>query len=210
MQNDELGTKQKIRQISKEEFLQHGFKKSGIRDIANKVGITKGAIYKHYASKELIFEDLVEDVVETIFAMHQEAFEQTMLLVEQHGDEFFQYLTNSDDTLYEYIFAHLVEFKLLLFCSDGTKYENFKQELITREVNSHRAIVNQLDRYGVTLKQYSNEQLYVIYSTCLNPLFEVIRMGGKDELNAYMDIIYEAGDFAWRLFLKDIAVQKIG
>ncbi len=43
-------------------FSQKGFKGTTIKDIAREVGITEGAIYRHFRSKEDIIEHLVERI----------------------------------------------------------------------------------------------------------------------------------------------------
>lgn len=43
-------------------FSQFGFKKTNVDEIARAVGISKGAFYRFYASKELLFMDVIEQV----------------------------------------------------------------------------------------------------------------------------------------------------
>lgn len=211
MQVDCFETKELIQKVSKQEFLAHGFKKSNIRSIAKKVGITPGAIYKHYLSKEEIFEDLVGDVAIQVFTLSQVAFEQSIQLIQKDAEAFLNRSVDYDEPLFDYIMTHRVELKLLLFKSDGTAYESFKDDLIYNEVKSHKEIVSYLKQFGYQLPHYSDDALFIIYSTCFNPFFEAIRLSlTQDELNMYMDIMLEASDFAWRLFLKDMKVEKIG
>ena len=211
MQVDCFETKELIQKISKQEFLEHGFKKSNIRSIAKKVGITPGAIYKHYLSKEEIFDDLVGDVCIQVFKLSQVAFEQSIQLIQKDPEAFLNRSYDLDEPLFNYIMKHRIELKLLLFKSDGTKYESFKDDLIYNEVNSHKAIGSNLKQVGYELMQYSDDALFLIYSTCFNPFFEAIRLSmNQEEMNAYTDIMFEASDFAWRLFLKNMKVEKIG
>jgi AcrR family transcriptional regulator len=43
-------------------FSQFGFKKTNVEEIARAVGISKGAFYRFYESKELLFMDVIEQV----------------------------------------------------------------------------------------------------------------------------------------------------
>jgi AcrR family transcriptional regulator len=43
-------------------FSQFGFKKTNVDEIARAVGISKGAFYRFYTSKELLFMDVIEQV----------------------------------------------------------------------------------------------------------------------------------------------------
>ena len=54
------GTKEQILLTALELFSQRGFDAVSVSDIAGKLGITKGALYRHYTSKQDIFEKIVE------------------------------------------------------------------------------------------------------------------------------------------------------
>lgn len=56
----ENSTKERILQEALKLFAQNGYGGTSMSDIANKSGITKGALYKHYASKQEIFDSIVE------------------------------------------------------------------------------------------------------------------------------------------------------
>ena len=55
-----MKTKEIIIEKAREEFLEKGFQEASLRRIANQVGITATALYRHYSSKEDIFEAVVE------------------------------------------------------------------------------------------------------------------------------------------------------
>jgi AcrR family transcriptional regulator len=50
---------QEILHAAREVFAQHGFKKASLDDIAERVGIGKGTIYLHFASKEELLQALM-------------------------------------------------------------------------------------------------------------------------------------------------------
>lgn len=52
-------TKEKILQVSLRLFARDGFEAVPVRAIAGELGITKGALYRHYASKRAIFESIL-------------------------------------------------------------------------------------------------------------------------------------------------------
>ncbi len=53
-------TKERILEIALELFAQRGYLGTSMSDIAGELGITKGALYKHYASKQEILDSIVE------------------------------------------------------------------------------------------------------------------------------------------------------
>lgn len=55
------GTRAKIQQIAVELFSEHGYEGTSLREIAERLGVTKAALYYHFRSKEDIIGSLVED-----------------------------------------------------------------------------------------------------------------------------------------------------
>ena len=53
-------TKERILHTALEHFAREGYAASSMRDIAAQLGITKGALYRHYPSKRAILEAMVE------------------------------------------------------------------------------------------------------------------------------------------------------
>lgn len=53
-------TKERILDAALELFAQSGYLGTSMSDIAKQLGITKGALYKHYASKQEILDSIVE------------------------------------------------------------------------------------------------------------------------------------------------------
>lgn len=53
-------TKEKILLAALELFSSNGYEATSVSDIASKLGITKGALYKHYKSKRDIFNSILE------------------------------------------------------------------------------------------------------------------------------------------------------
>jgi len=60
------GTKQKILDASLKLFSKKGFKETTIKDIAREVGITEGAIYRHFTSKEEIINEIIGTITEEL------------------------------------------------------------------------------------------------------------------------------------------------
>jgi AcrR family transcriptional regulator len=55
-------TREKIRLIALELFAEQGYDQTSLREIAERLGVTKAALYYHFKSKEDIVASLFEDV----------------------------------------------------------------------------------------------------------------------------------------------------
>lgn len=54
-------TRARIQRIAVELFAEHGYEGTSLREIAERLGVTKAALYYHFKSKEDIIQSLVED-----------------------------------------------------------------------------------------------------------------------------------------------------
>jgi AcrR family transcriptional regulator len=55
------GTRERIQSIALELFAEQGYEKTSLREIAERLGVTKAALYYHFRSKEDIVRSFVED-----------------------------------------------------------------------------------------------------------------------------------------------------
>ena len=103
-----------------QEFLEKGFKSASLRNIVKTAGVTTGALYGYYDSKEDLFEALVGkhyNFLLDCFRKAQKEFAE--IPPEEQPDNL---TSTSGECMYEmllYAYEHLNEFKLILCCSEG-------------------------------------------------------------------------------------------
>ena len=56
-------TRQRIQQVALELFGEYGYDKTSLREIAERLGVTKAALYYHFKSKEAIIASVFEDIL---------------------------------------------------------------------------------------------------------------------------------------------------
>ncbi len=68
-------TRARIQQVALELFAERGVKQTSLRDIAERLGVTKPALYYHFASREDLLSSLVQPMVDDFeaYAAEQEA-----------------------------------------------------------------------------------------------------------------------------------------
>lgn len=66
-------TRAEIRAVALELIAVNGFEQTSLRQIADRLGITKAALYYHYASKSELLAELVDPLVEDLKAFSTEA-----------------------------------------------------------------------------------------------------------------------------------------
>ena len=69
-------TRTRIQQVALELFTEHGYEATSLREIAERLGVTKAALYYHFKTKDEIIESLVDDTaaqIEELIAWAQDA-----------------------------------------------------------------------------------------------------------------------------------------
>jgi AcrR family transcriptional regulator len=56
------GTREEIQRTALELFIEQGYDKTSLREIAERVGVTKAALYYHFPTKDKILESVVADL----------------------------------------------------------------------------------------------------------------------------------------------------
>jgi AcrR family transcriptional regulator len=64
--NDSAGTVSKILDVSAELFTEKGYERTTMQDIVNGLGMSKGAIFHHFNSKEDVMDGVIRRMVESI------------------------------------------------------------------------------------------------------------------------------------------------
>ena len=75
MQNKKQTTQEKILYAAKAEFLEKGFQTASLRTIVKEAGVTTGALYGYYGSKEAIFDALVEECYTHFLSAYRNALD---------------------------------------------------------------------------------------------------------------------------------------
>ena len=88
-------TKERILETALELFAQSGYLGTSMNDIAKQLGITKAALYKHYASKQEILDRIVERMNEMDYERAEayempetepDGFAEALKLCNKHGE----------------------------------------------------------------------------------------------------------------------------
>ena len=124
MKNGKQNIRAALLESGKKEFLEHGFDKASLRTICQNAGVTTGAFYSHFKKKEDLFSALVEDDLRLYNQMYDGLMDR---IIDQKSTQL-----DSEALLMSFIMDHRDLFKLLFDCAQGTKYENFKADLLVK------------------------------------------------------------------------------
>lgn len=170
-----LLTKEAILAAGKKEFLQKGFRAASLRNIVREAGVTTGAFYGYYASKEALFKALVETPAKTFMGRFQAAQEQfSNLPPEEQPAQMGEISGSCMDWMVDYIYDNYDAFKLILCCAEGTEYENFIHRMAEVEIEATHRFVDVLRRMGHRVKEIDRQLEHILVSGLFSGFFEMV------------------------------------
>ncbi len=70
MKNEKEKTAEKIKNAAVDEFLKNGYSKASLRKICQSAGVTTGAMYFSFESKEALFKAIFEPLIRQYEELH--------------------------------------------------------------------------------------------------------------------------------------------
>lgn len=123
-----------IIQAAYAEFLAYGFQKASLHKIAEKAGVTTGAIYTRYKSKDDLFASLLQDFFETMRALLTPIAEEYEKAKHSGQPEDILRAINAEEQVYFRLLTDHHNDCTLFFCrSDGSSIETVLHELMNQK-----------------------------------------------------------------------------
>ena len=175
MSEEEQTTLSLIHSVAMQEFLEKGYKSASLRNIAKTAGVTTGAFYGYYDSKEDLFEALVGEHYDFFlkrFCKAQKDF--TEIPQEEQPDNL---TSTSGECMYEmllYAYEHLNEFKLILCCSEGTRFSKQIDEMLEIETQGTHDYLAFLEKLGRPAPPIDERLEHILITGMFNTFFELI------------------------------------
>lgn len=175
MEEKSNGTLEKIHEAAMAEFLDKGFQGASLRQIVKNAGLTTGAFYGYFSSKEALFASIVEPHAKALMGKFMEA--QTSfaeLPEEQQPDQMGVESSHCVHWMVDYICQHREPVKLLLTRAEGTSYEHFVHNMVEVEVEYTLQYMEVLRHLGKDIPTLDKSLCHIIASGMFNGLFEIV------------------------------------
>ncbi|MBR3018666.1 MAG: TetR/AcrR family transcriptional regulator [Clostridia bacterium] len=200
MARDKAGHHEQIMAAAWQEFLTYGFADASMRRIASSAGMSVSGLYKHFASKEEMFSELVEPACQGLINLYhlesddQEQFvEAGVLSVLEAGQD--------ARLAIAYIYDHLDAFRLIICKSQGTKYESFLHDLAVLGEEMTLSFMDMLKKQGVKLNEFCERELHLLVTANVNAVFQTVEHGfSREEAMHYADTLDRFFSKGWREF----------
>lgn len=180
MNNPSPETPKKIRQCAAREFAEKGFRGASLRNIVKQAGVTTGAFYGYYNSKEELFDALVGEHAQKLTEIFVSGQTRLLEAIRSGSREDFKSINAGRlAAMAETACEKSDVTRLLLLCADGTKYENFVHCMAEAETQATCRLRAEL-RFGGA-KQLDPYFEHIILSGMISSLFEPVIHGAARE-----------------------------
>ena len=175
MSYDYEKTHQMILESALNTFKEIGFRNASIRNICRDAGVTNGAFYAHFESKDDLFAALVSEKLSVFNETYQEMSDINIQSVDDII-RMFDMSYSSIETLIHYVYSERDVFTLILKSSDGTSYEHFISDLINEECKNTMIFLESAKKFMKRPENISER---------------IIRMGASMVINSMLDAFLE-------------------
>ena len=155
--------------------MEKGYKDASLRNIVKSLGMTTGAFYGYYKSKEELFEALVGkhyDYILTCFKKAQQEFaelpheQQPEVMSDISGICMFEML--------HYAYEHLEECKLILCCSEGTHFSGLIDKMVEIEAEATHSYQKVLEELGRPSPKIDPALEHILITGMFHTFFELV------------------------------------
>ena len=188
----------RIHQAARSEFREKGFQGASLRNIVKSVGMTTGAFYGYYKSKEALFEALVGAHYRYLVGRFCQAQKEFARLPRDRQPEVLGDFSGACmfDMLH-YAYDHLEECQLLLCAAEGTQFAGLVDKMVQIETDATHDYMEVLEELGRPVPEIDLRLEHILITGMFHTFFElVIHEMPLDDAENYvkeMRAIYTAG-----------------
>ena len=185
------GVYESVLACARKEFLEKGYKDASLRVIAQAAGTSTGSIYTRFKDKAGLFDAIVSPAADQLKDMFVEIQENFHSLDDSTQEaEMGEYTSRHQMEMLEYIYDHFDEFRLLLDCSDGTRFSGFVDELVDIEVEYTYKYMEVINCESVKSGVVTEDFIHIIVTAYFNGMFEVVRHNmSRDDARKYIRLL---------------------
>ena len=193
----------KITNAARREFMKYGFRQASLHRLADSAGITTGALYTRYKSKDELFCSLIADLM-TLIGSRSAAVPEHYYAAQKSrsADDFSAAMEFEKRCYIELLFAHYEECTLFFCKSDGSSIETMLQAMMQKKTE---ITVDYLQ--GLTKKPVDANAIRMLLSTQFHFYRELLESGlDKDAAIACMETVEKYNEAGWRRLFEELEI----
>lgn len=203
MPRDKTASHEKIVEAAMNEFQEKGFEQASMKAVADAVGMTSAALYRHFESKQDMFAALVQPAVDALAAWkdHHVAASYELLNLEDRSAIWdFGGETSDAGMVLDLMYRQPEVFRLLLFRSAGTPYESYFHNMVEESTDEMMRFLQFCKAKGVPVREIARDEMHMLVSAYCSALIQPIEHGyDKADAERYLKTIVDFFTPGWRL-----------
>ena len=201
-------TKNRILECAKDEFLNKGFEKAQVAEIAKAANVTTGAIYRHFKNKEELFYTLVKEVYEYTLEIVTAVESRTEKagyknVLGENDDENIEAMFAEVMDFVNYMYAHFEEFRLIFESGKGSRVENFVEEIVNRYTAKNIKMMSISESKNIELDEEEELEVHILTKGYVTSLCEcILHSIPYDFAGRYIKNIIAFQYYGWKGLMK--------
>lgn len=168
-------TREKILDTAIRHFLRDGFSGASLRSIVKDAGLTTGAFYKYYPTKEMLFDALIDPYIEHIYEIYDEIIDDfEKLSAHDQTNNMSNAANDGTNQMIDYIYEHYDHFRLLFKCGDSGKYEAFIHNMVNKEMKATKKYMQIMKEAGMNLLKVDENLMHMIYTGFFSSVLQIV------------------------------------
>ena len=172
MPKDKTASHVRVMAAARDEFMEYGFEKASMRRVGERCGLTAAGLYRHCRDKEDLFDQLVAPAIQRLRSWMDTHLTKYLTAVREEGN--LKWQDSWIDMMREAVYPHVEDYRLLLTCSAGTKYESFLHDLTQTAQERTFQYLPILRQKGLAIREISPLELHLLFSAYVTALFEPV------------------------------------
>lgn len=202
MPRDKTASHEKIVEAAMREFQEKGFEQASMKSVADAVGMTSAALYRHFDSKQDMFAALVQPAVDALDAWKEKHIASSYNLLEQEDSGImwdFEADCNDARMVLDVMYQQPELFRLLLCCSAGTPYENFAHDMVEQATDRMMCFLQDCKARGIHIREVQRDEMHMLVSAYCAALIQPIEHGyERADAERYLKTMIDFFTPGWR------------
>lgn len=203
MPRDKTASHERIVAAAMREFQEKGFEAASMKAVADAVGMTSAALYRHFENKQAMFAALVQPAVDALETWKQRHIASSYQVLEQeHPEIMWEYEGDLSDAgmVLDLMYQQPEAYRLLLCCAAGTPYGKYYHDLIEQSSDQMMLFLQSCKARGFPVREVQRDEMHMLVSAYFSALIQPIEHGyDKADAKRYLKTMVDFFTPGWRI-----------
>ena len=203
MPRDKTASHEKIVAAAMREFQEKGFEQASMKAVADAVGMTSAALYRHFTNKQDMFAAMVQPAVDALNVWKEKHIAASYDLLKQESYEImwdFDADCNDARMVLDVMYQRPEAFRLLFCCSAGTPYESFAHDMTEQATDRMMSYLQECKAQGCSVREVQRDEMHMLVSAYCAALIQPIEHGyDRADAERYLKTIVDFFTPGWRM-----------